>query len=416
MCGIAGVLHRDGRPASAAIIEKMADLLAHRGPDGEGYFCNGPIALGHRRLSIIDLTEASRQPMASKDGRFVITYNGEIYNFRELRAELSARGHLFKSTGDTEVLLAAISEWGLDAIQRLNGMFAFGVWDGRERTLTIVRDRFGVKPVYYAQVDGALLFASEIKAFRAYPAFLTRMDLEGLTEYLSFQNFFTDRTLFDGVRLLPAGCYLQAPLDADGPPKVHRYWDFHFQEPDGPFDEAAAIEELDFLFGRAVRRQLVSDVDVCSYLSGGVDSGSITAIASRQSPLMRTFTVGFDLSSASGVELGYDERSKAEHMSYLFKTEHYEMVLKAGDMERCLPQLAWHLEEPRVGQCYPNFYAAKLASKFNKVVLSGTGGDELFAGYPWRYYRAVVNDDSSTTSASISPFGSGWCQATRHRG
>ena len=209
MCGIAGVLHRDGRPASAAIIEKMADLLAHRGPDGQGYFCNGPIALGHRRLSIIDLTEASRQPMASKDGRFVITYNGEIYNFRELRAELLARGHLFKSTGDTEVLLAAISEWGLDAIQRLNGMFAFGVWDGRERTLTIVRDRFGVKPVYYAQVDGALLFASEIKAFRAYPAFRTRMDVEGLTEYLSFQNFFTDRTLFDGVRLLPAGCYLQ---------------------------------------------------------------------------------------------------------------------------------------------------------------------------------------------------------------
>jgi asparagine synthase (glutamine-hydrolysing) len=393
MCGIAGVLHRDGRPASAAIIEKMTDLLAHRGPDGEGYFCNGPIALGHRRLSIIDLTEASRQPMASKDGRFVITYNGEIYNFRELRAELSARGHPFKSTGDTEVLLAAISEWGVDAIQRLNGMFAFGVWDGRERTLTIVRDRFGVKPVYYAQVDGALLFASEIKAFRAYPAFRTRMDVEGLTEYLSFQNFFTDRTLFDGVRLLPAGCYLQVPLDTDGPLKVHRYWDFHFQEPDGPFDEAAAIEELDFLFGQAVSRQLVSDVDVCSYLSGGIDSGSITAIASKQSPLMRTFTVGFDLSSASGVELGYDERSKAEYMSYLVKTEHYEMVLKAGDMERCLPQLAWHLEEPRVGQCYPNFYAAKLASKFNKVVLSGTGGDELFAGYPWRYYRAVVNDD-----------------------
>ena len=393
MCGIAGVLHRDGRPASAVIIEKMTDLMAHRGPDGEGYFCNGPIALGHRRLSIIDLTEASRQPMASKDGRFVITYNGEIYNFRELRAELSARGHLFKSTGDTEVLLAAISEWGLEAIQRLNGMFAFGVWDGRERTLTIVRDRFGVKPVYYAQVDGALLFASEIKAFRAYPTFRTRMDVEGLTEYLSFQNFFTDRTLFDGVRLLPAGCYLQVPLDAGGPLKVHRYWDFHFQEPDGPFDETAAIEELDFLFGQAVNRQLVSDVDVGSYLSGGIDSGSITAIASRQSPLMRTFTVGFDLSSASGVELGYDERSKAEHMSYLFKTEHYEMVLKAGDMERCLPQLAWHLEEPRVGQCYPNFYAAKLASKFDKVVLSGTGGDELFAGYPWRYYRAVVNDD-----------------------
>ena len=220
------------------------------------------------------------------------------------------------------------------------------------------------------------------------------MDVEGLDRVSHASRTFSPiARLFDGVRLLPAGCYLQVPLDADGPLKVHRYWDFHFQEPDGPFDEAAAIEELDFLFGQAVSRQLVSDVDVGSYLSGGMDSGSITAIASRQSPLMRTFTVGFDLSSASGVELGYDERSKAEHMSYLFKTEHYEMVLKAGDMERCLPQLAWHLEEPRVGQCYPNFYAAKLASKFDKVVLSGTGGDELFAGYPWRYYRAVVNDD-----------------------
>lgn len=392
MCGITGVFHRDGRPASAVVLKAMTDIIAHRGPDGEGSYCDGPVGLGHRRLSIIDLTDAARQPMATRDGRYIITYNGEIYNFQELKAELSARGHIFHSSGDSEVLLVAFAEWGKGVLQKLNGMFAFAVWDRQERKLTIARDRFGVKPLYYTTVDGAFLFASEIKAFRGYPGFVNRMNIGGLTEYLTFQNFFTDQTVFAGVRLLPAGCLIEV---ATGTSSIEpqRYWDFHFQEPDAKVNETDAIDELDRLFRQAVNRQLVSDVDVGAYLSGGMDSGSITALAAQQLPFMRTFTVGFDLNSASGVELGYDERSKAEHMSYLFKTEHYEMVLKAGDMERSLPNLAWHLEEPRVGQCYPNWYAAKLASKFVKVVLSGTGGDELFAGYPWRYYRAVVNDD-----------------------
>lgn len=392
MCGIAGIFHRDGRPASITSLKAMTDVIAHRGPDGEGQYCDGPIGLGHRRLSIIDLTDAARQPMETRDGRYVLTYNGEIYNYKELKLELSARGHKFNSSGDSEVLMQAFAEWGLDALLKLNGMFAFAIWDTRERRLTIARDRFGVKPVYYTEVNGTLLFASEHKAFRAFPGYAARMDPEGLAEYLSFQNFFTDRTLFAGVKLLPAGCYMQIGLDGK-PATPVRYWDFHFEEPQGAFDEADALDELDRLFQQAVNRQLVSDVEVGSYLSGGMDSGSITALAAAQLPFMRTFTVGFDLSSASGVERGYDERSKAEHMSYLFKTEHYEMVLKAGDMERALPMLAWHLEEPRVGQSYPNYYAAKLASKFGKVVLSGTGGDELFGGYPWRYYRAVVNDD-----------------------
>lgn len=392
MCGIAGVLHRDGRPASIVSLTAMTDALAHRGPDGEGQYCEGPVGLGHRRLSIIDLTDASRQPMETRDGRFVLTYNGEIYNFKELKQELSARGHQFHSSGDSEVLLHAFAEWGVEALLRFNGMFAFAIWDNKERTLTIARDRFGVKPVYYAQVHGAFLFASEHKAFKPFPGFAPRVDVEGLAEYLTFQNFFTNRTLFSGVKLLPAGCYLKIGLD-DRPIEPQRYWDFHFEEPEGHINEADALDELDRLFQQAVNRQLVSDVEVGSYLSGGMDSGSITALAASQLPFMRTFTVGFDLNSASGVELGYDERAKAEYMSYLFKTEHYEMVLKAGDMERAMPMLAWHLEEPRVGQSYPNFYAAKLASKFGKVVLSGTGGDELFGGYPWRYYRAVVNDD-----------------------
>lgn len=392
MCGIAGIFHRDGRPAAPRVVKAMTDLIAHRGPDGEGQFCDGPVGLGHRRLSIIDLSDAARQPMETPDGRFVLTFNGEIYNFQEIKAELSARGHRFVSAGDSEVLLHAFAEWGTEALLRLNGMFAFGIWDAKEKRLTIARDRYGVKPVYYMRCGNAILFASETKAFAGFPEYKARLDVAGLTEYLSFQNFFTDRTLIEDVRLLPAGTYLQIEAGQTNLAPV-TYWDFQFQEPEGAFDEEEATERLDRLFEQAVNRQLISDVDVGSYLSGGMDSGSITALSARQLPFMRTFTVGFDLNSASGVELGYDERSKAEYMSYLFKTEHYEMVLKAGDMERALPSLAWHLEEPRVGQSYPNFYAAKLASKFVKVVLSGTGGDELFGGYPWRYYRAVVNDD-----------------------
>ena len=392
MCGIAGVVNLDGRPASPVIVKAMTDIIAHRGPDGEGVFCDGPVGLGHRRLAIIDLTDAASQPMATEDGRYVLTYNGEIYNFHELRAELSAKGHLFRSSGDAEVLLTAFVEWGVDALRRFNGMFAFAIWDQKERVLTVARDRFGVKPVYYTRLSNAFLFSSEIKAFRGVPEFRSTMNVSGLAEYLTFQNFFSEQTLFSGVNLLPAGCYVQIRM-GEGPTEPVRYWDFHFQEPTEEINEADALDELDRLFQQAVSRQLVSDVEVGSYLSGGMDSGSITALAAKQLPFMRTFTVGFDLNSASGVELGYDERTKAEYMSYLFKTEHYEMVLKAGDMERALPTLAWHLEEPRVGQSYPNYYANKLASKFVKVVLSGTGGDELFAGYPWRYYRAVANDD-----------------------
>ena len=195
------------------------------------------------------------------------------------------------------------------------------------------------------------------------------------------------------MRLLPAGCFMRVALSPQPHSSMQRYWDYHFVEPEQPGDAGAYIEELDRLFRQAVGRQLMSDVEVGSYLSGGMDSGSITAIAASQLPHLKTFTCGFDLRSASGLELNFDERATAEYMSYLFKTEHYEVVLKAGDMERVLPRLTWHLEEPRVGQSYPNFYAAKLASRFVKVMSSGGGGDELFGGYPWRYYRAVVNDD-----------------------
>jgi asparagine synthase (glutamine-hydrolysing) len=270
-------------------------------------------------------------------------------------------------------------------------MFAFAVWDAERRELTLARDRYGVKPLYWARRDGNVLFGSEVKALLAHPGFRTGLDLEALAEYLTFQNVFTTRTLFEGVSLLAPGCTLRIGA-VDGRIEERTYWSYYFREPEEPGDPHEYLEELTRLFRQAVNRQLVADVPVGAYLSGGMDSGSITAVAAQQIPELRTFTVGFDLHSASGIELGFDERDASEYMSYLFQTEHYEMVLKAGDMERVLPRLIWHLEEPRVGQSYPNFYAAQLASKFGKVVLAGAGGDELFGGYPWRYYRAVVNE------------------------
>ncbi|HMN12665.1 MAG TPA: asparagine synthase (glutamine-hydrolyzing) [Bellilinea sp.] len=392
MCGLAGVLDLSGNPASPIILKRMTDAIAHRGPDGEGHYIDGPLGLGHRRLAIIDLSAAGHQPMATEDGRFVIAYNGEVYNFNELRVELEAVGHRFHSRTDSEVVLKALAQWGEKALSRFNGMFALALWDKQKKELLLARDRYGIKPLYYAQVGEKFLFGSEIKAILADPAYRTEMDREGLLEYLTFQNFFTDRTLFKGVRLLPQGSFLRVPSKGAAATPV-KFWDYLFEEPQHPADDEEYVEELDRLFRQAVNRQLVSDVDVGAYLSGGMDSGSVTAIAAKQLPYIKSFTCGFDLNSASGVELGYDERETAEYMSYLFKTEHYEMVLKAGDMERVMSKLAWHIEEPRVGQSYPNFYAAQLASKFVKVVLSGAGGDELFAGYPWRYYRAVVNDD-----------------------
>jgi asparagine synthase (glutamine-hydrolysing) len=393
MCGIAGALRFHGEPLTLDVLKRMTDAVAHRGPDGEGHYVEGPVALGHRRLAIIDLSPAGRQPMATHDGRYTITYNGEVYNFQELKAELQALGHRFQSRTDSEVVLAAYAEWGIDALTRFNGMFAFAIWDAHERELLLARDRYGIKPLYYARQDGTLWFGSEIKAMLAVPSLRPGIDFDGLVEYFTFQNFFTDRTLFRDIRLLPAGTYMHMSVDRPHPCRPVRYWDYSFVEPESPRAEEEYLEELDRLFRLAVKRQLVSDVDLGAYLSGGMDSGAVTALAAQELPYIKSFTCGFDLSSASGIELSYDERQAAEHMSYLFKTEHYEMVLKAGDMERVLPRLTWHLEEPRVGQCYPNFYVAQLAGKFVKVVLSGAGGDELFGGYPWRYYRAVVNHD-----------------------
>ena len=394
MCGIAGIFNLNGEPVSPVSLRRMTDAIKHRGPDSEGFYVDSFIGLGHRRLAIIDLSRAGHQPMVTDDKEFAITYNGEIYNFQGLKVELENLGHKFRSRTDTEVVLHAYVQWGADCIHRFNGMFAFAIWDRMRQELFIARDRYGIKPLYYSFYGTTFLFASEQKAILSHPEIPKTVDLEALLEYFTFQNIFTDKTLLKGVKMLPAGHWAKLSLGhLTNTLELQRYWDFDFREPNQPASEEEYIEELDRLFRQAVNRQLVSDVELGSYLSGGMDTGSITSIAATQLPYIKTFTCGFDLHSASGLELAFDEREKAELMSYLFKTEHYEMVLKAGDMERILPKLAWHLEEPRVGQSYPNFYAAQLASKFVKVVLSGTGGDEVFGGYPWRYYRAAVNDD-----------------------
>ena len=393
MCGIVGLINLNSVAVAPPILKRMTDEIAHRGPDGEGHWIEGNVGLGHRRLAILDLSPAGHQPMVSADHRFVLTYNGEIYNFRELRAELQAIGYWFRSKTDSEVVLYALAEWGVQALDRFNGMFALALWDRKSQTLLLARDRYGIKPLYYAQQGSLFIFGSEQKAMLTVPGFERQLDQSALLEYFTFQNFFTDRTLLKGVKLLPAGHYATFDLRHPSPSlQVVQYWDFHFREPSDSIEIQDYREELDRLFQQAVNRQLVSDVELGCYLSGGIDSGSISAIAARSYPYLKSFTCGFDLSSASGIELAFDERTQAEAMSYHFKTEHYEMVLKAGDMERILPKLAWHLEEPRVGQSYPNYYVAQLASKFVKVILSGAGGDELFGGYPWRYYRAVVND------------------------
>lgn len=389
MCGLAGILHLDGAPADLALATAMGAAIAHRGPDSDGAWAEGPIALAHRRLAIIDLSAGGRQPMESADGRMVLVFNGEIYNHRELRTELERLGRHFISRSDSEVLLQAWAEWGAAALPRFNGMFAFAIYDRRARELVLARDRYGIKPLYWARLGATFAFGSEAKAILANPACPAQPDPEACLEYFTFQNLFTDRTLIAGVHLLPPGSWLRLRVGQHEPPPPVPWWEWTFQEPTGTVDERELTEELDRLLRQAVTRQLVSDVDVGAYLSGGLDSGTIAALASRQLPRLRTFTCGFDLSSASGMELAFDERARAERMSYRFGTEQYEVVLKAGDMERCLPELVWHLEEPRLGQSYPNFLVAGMAARFGKVVLSGIGGDETFAGYPWRYYRAV---------------------------
>jgi asparagine synthase (glutamine-hydrolysing) len=385
MCGIAGILNFNRQPVSHQIIKNMTDALAHRGPDGEGEYIDDYLALGHRRLSILDITPKGAQPMASHNGEWIIVFNGCIYNYLDLRLDLKTKGHEFVSTGDTEVICEGLAEYGTKFFEKLDGMFAIAAWHKPSKTLWLSRDRFGVKPLYYYQKDGVLLFASEIKAFLKHPAFKVEVNLSALNEYFTFQNVFTYNTLFNGVTMLPPANTVK--INTDTPLLHNSWWDYNFTEPDNNITLEEATLETERLLEKAVAKQMVADVPVGSYLSGGMDSGSLSVLASKHVNRLYTFTAGFEMSEVHGVEAGYDERIDAELTANFIKSEHYEQVLNAGDIKFALPKVVWHLEDLRVGMSYPNYYISRLASKFVKVCLQGTGGDELYGGYPWRYYR-----------------------------
>ena len=385
MCGICGVLSLRAGDISEGTLNRMNETLEHRGPDDSNIFFDNKIGLGHKRLSIIDLSQAAKQPMFCDNDRFIIIYNGEIYNYKELRLRLLKKGYQFNTQSDTEVVLKAFIEWRLESFNKFNGMFSIAIWDKEEELLYIARDRYGIKPIYYYFYNSLFLFGSEQKAIVSHPSFKKELNLEGVAEYFTFQNFFSNNTLYKNIQIIAPGTYKIIDINNKNI-KTRQFWDFHFKE-NHNLSKDDCLQELDKRIKESVQRNLISDVELGSYLSGGIDSGSITSLMSKNINYLKTFTCGFDLNSAGGIELGFDERETAELMSYKFKTEHYEVVLKSGDMERIMEKIVTHVEEPRVGQCYPNFYISKLASKFVKVVLSGTGGDELFAGYPWRYYQ-----------------------------
>jgi len=392
MCGIAGVFNLNGDLFSHSHLRKMANCIAHRGPDAEGYFIEKGIALAHRRLSILDISAKGTQPMSSKNKEWTLIFNGCIYNYLDLKEGLKQKGHEFVSTTDTEVICEGLAAYGPGFFEKLNGMFAIAAWNSKKETLYLSRDRYGVKPLYYWHNGKSLVFASEIKAIIEHPDFKTEVDLGALNEYFTFQNLFSFRTLFKGVYMLPPANTVK--VDSSTVQIQHcSWWDYDFSKTNEKMSFEEAREETSRLFKQAVSRQMIADVPVGSYLSGGMDSGSITGIASRHVDRLCTFTCGFDMSEVTGVEANYDERRDAELMSNYFKTEHYEQVMNAGDLRWSLPKLVYHLEDLRVGMSYPNYYISRLASKFVKVCLQGTGGDELFGGYPWRYYRVFQSLD-----------------------
>jgi len=386
MCGILGIYNLDGSAVNTNLIAEMGNQITHRGPDGEGTFVEDNIGFVHKRLAILDPSNNGQQPMHSKDGKWIVVFNGCIYNFKELREELIEKGHTFISETDTEVICEGLVDYGTSFFERFNGMFAIGAWNTEEKKLYISRDRYGIKPVYYWFNGKTLVFASEIKAIIKHPDYKIGVDLDALNEYFTFQNIFSYNTLFKGVNMLPPANTVVVDCETKFV-KHNSWWDYDFSKTKDAMSFDDAKKQTNELFEQAVTRQMVSDVPVGAYLSGGMDSGSIASVASKQVDRLSTFTCGFDMNEVTGREANFDERRDAELMANHLKTEQFEQVMNAGDIRWSLPKLVYHLEDLRVGMSYPNYYIARLASKFVKVCLQGTGGDELFGGYPWRYYK-----------------------------
>jgi asparagine synthase (glutamine-hydrolysing) len=382
MCGIVGVLTSGSREALERTAAAMADSLAHRGPDDHGLWSDpgAGVALAHRRLSIVDLSPAGHQPMISTDGRFVITFNGEIYNFQELRAELEARGTRFRGHSDTEVMIEAFAAYGIAAtVKRLVGMFTIGIWDRRERALTLVRDRLGIKPLYWAKFDGLFLFASETKALRVHPGWTPRIDRGAVAAFLRHNYIPAPRSIYQGVSKLEPGCILT--LRWGGEPHIDRYWNPRAIALAGLSDPLRAndselIDQLEALLKDAVRRRMIADVPVGAFLSGGIDSSTVVALmrAANAGPV-RTYSIGFDIP-------GYNEAPHAAAIARHLQTDHTELTVTAKEAFDVIPRLPEYYDEPFADSSQiPTYVVSEMTRQHVTVALSGDGGDELFGGY-----------------------------------
>ena len=388
MCGIAGIISREPEARMGAMLES----IEHRGRDDEGVWTSPVIdgggrraCLGHRRLSIIDTSSAGHQPMVSEDGRFVLTFNGEIYNYREVRQQLQARGIHFHTETDTEVLLAAFAEWGAECLPRLNGMFAFAIWDARERTLTLARDRLGIKPLYYAQVQGdvgagaSFIFASEVKAILATDLVERAIDPEALNQFLTFLWTPDPHTLFRGIRKLPPAHVLTW---RDDELSVREWWDVSFDETEEGRSEEWWQERVHETLDRVVGMEMVADVPLGSFLSGGIDSSTIVALMKNHSNGRRvsTYTIGIEAEDLR-YDIIPDDVVWARRVNELLDTDYHEIMLKP-DVAELLPKLVYHMDEPAIDMAIPSYLVSRAARQTLTVMLSGMGGDEVFAGYP----------------------------------
>jgi asparagine synthase (glutamine-hydrolysing) len=376
MCGICGKIYFDPeRLVTQQEVLQMSHTLAHRGPDGEGVWANGNVGLAHRRLAIIDLRAIAAQPMSNADGSVWITFNGEIYNFRELRADLEARGYRFRTQSDTEVIIHAYEAYGRGCLERLRGMFAFAIWDARTRVLLLARDRVGKKPLFYWVGRDCLLFASEIKALLADRAVPLAPDPIAVDHFLALHYVPAPHTAFQGIYKLPAAHWLEV---RHGQIETGRYWKLRYT-PKQHLTEQDAMAELRWRLAEAVRLRLVSDVPLGAFLSGGIDSSAVVAyMAQEAASPVRTFAVGFE-------ENAFDERPFARMVAERYGTEHTEMVVKAPVTD-ILPRLVWHYDEPfGDSSAVPSYAIAALTRQYVTVVLNGDGGDENFAGYD-RYF------------------------------
>jgi asparagine synthase (glutamine-hydrolysing) len=376
MCGICGVLSLGGgEPPALRLIEAMTSKLAHRGPNDSDVWIEGPVGLGHRRLAVLDLSRAGRQPMANEDGSVRITYNGEVYNFRELEQQhkLRERGHRIVSRSDTETLVHLYEELGLGMLPELNGMFAFALWDARSRELHLARDRFGIKPLFYQQDTRVFRFGSEIKAILADPAVPRRPDRQALHDFLSFNYIPGEQTAFEGIREIPPAHVLT--VRPDGTTELRRWWKLAW-DLDASIDEPTAVARVRDLLGRSVDRRLISDVPVGIMLSGGMDSSVLAALArERITGPLRTYAIGFD-------DPSFDESSDAEAVARHLGAEHRRVTITPAKARAAMLECLDKLDEPYAdGSAIPTWYLAQLARPDVTVLLSGEGGDEVFAGY-----------------------------------